>query len=356
MQDDQDNQSSGEILLYQTEDGRTRIECRFENNTLWLSQVLMADLFQTTVPNINIHIKNILAEGELLEAATIKDYLMVRSEGARQVRRPVKYYSLDMIIAVGFRVRSPRGTAFRQWATARLKEYLEKGFVLDDERLKNPPGPGVPDYFDELLERIRDIRASEKRMCLQVRDIFALAADYQPDSVETQQFFQIIQNKLHWAATGKTAAELIAERADHTQPNMGLTTWKGAKVRKTDVTIAKNYLRGEEIQQLNRIVTMYLDYAEDQARRRKVLYMRDWREKLDAFLQFNERDILTNAGKVAKEVADRLALEQYEQFHARRLAAEASADEHAFEEAVKNLPAKPTRKKLGTAKKPENKK
>jgi hypothetical protein len=356
MPDDQDNQSSGELLLYQTEDGRTRIECRFENNTLWLSQVLMAELFQSTVPNINIHIKNILSEGELMEVATIKDYLIVRPEGARQVRRPVKYYSLDMIIAVGFRVRSSRGTAFRQWATARLKEYLEKGFVLDDERLKNPPGLGVPDYFDELLERIRDIRASEKRMYLQVRDIFALAADYQPDSAETQQFFQIIQNKLHWAATGKTAAELIAERADHTQPNMGLTTWKGAKVRKTDVTVAKNYLRGEEIQQLNRIVTMYLDYAEDQARRRKVLYMRDWREKLDAFLQFNERDILTNAGKVAKEVADRLALEQYEQFHSRRLASEANADEQAFEAAVKNLPAKPAPKKLGTAKKPEKKK
>ncbi|MEK6771347.1 MAG: virulence RhuM family protein, partial [Pseudomonadota bacterium] len=272
------------------------------------------------------------------------------------VRRPVMYYSLDMIIAVGFRVRSQRGTAFRQWATARLKEYLQKGFVLDDERLKNPPGPGVPDYFDELLERIRDIRASEKRMYLKVRDIFALAADYRPDDAETLKFFQIVQNKLHWAATGKTAAELIAERADHTQPNMGLTSWKGAKVRKTDVAIAKNYLREGEIQELNRIVTMYLDYAEDQARRRNVLYMRDWREKLDAFLQFNERDILTNAGKVAKEVADRLALEHYEKFVARRLTAEAQTDERAFEEAVKKLPSKSPRKKLGASKKSEKKK
>lgn len=220
MTDDDVTQPGGEILLYQTEDGRTRIECRFEDDTLWLSQALMADLFQTTVPNINLHIKNILSEGELTEAATIKDYLIVRSEGARQVRRPVKYYSLDMIIAVGYRVRSHRGTAFRQWATARLSEYLQKGFVLDDERLKNPPGPGVPDYFDELLERIRDIRASEKRMYLKVRDIFALAADYRPDDAETLRFFQVIQNKLHWAATGKTAAELIAERADHTKPNM----------------------------------------------------------------------------------------------------------------------------------------
>jgi len=349
-------QPGGEILLYQAEDGRTRIECRFEDNTLWLSQTLMADLFQTTIPNINLHIKNILSEGELTEAATIKDHLIVRSEGARQVRRPVKYYSLDMIIAVGYRVRSHRGTAFRQWATARLSEYLQKGFVLDDERLKNPPGPGVPDYFDDLLERIRDIRASEKRMYLQVRDIFALAADYRPDDAETLKFFQIIQNKLHWAATGKTAAELIAERADHAQPNMGLTSWKGSKVRKTDVTIAKNYLREGEIQELNRIVTMYLDYAEDQARRRNVLYMRDWREKLDAFLQFNERDILTNAGKIAKEVADRLALEHYEKFAARRLTTEAQADERAFEEAVKKLPAKPPRKKLGTPKKAGKKK
>jgi hypothetical protein len=341
----------GELLLYQTEDGRTRIECRFENNTIWLSQVLMADLFQTTVPNINLHIKNILSEGELAKEATIKDYLIVRPEGAREVRRPVKYYNLDMILAVGFRIRSDRGTAFRQWATARLKEYLVKGFVLDDERLKNPPGPGVPDYFDEMLERIRDIRASEKRMYLQVRDIFALAADYQPNGADTQSFFQIIQNKLHWAATGKTAAEIIAARADHTQPNMGLTAWKDVKVRKTDVTIAKNYLREDEIAELNRIVTMYLDYAEDQARRRNVLYMRDWREKLDAFLQFNERDVLTNSGKVAKEVADSLALEQYDQFQVHRLVVEAQADERAFETAVKKLPVAPPRKKSGKPKK-----
>lgn len=304
MRNEEENQPGGELLLYQTEDGRTRIECRFEHETLWLTQAQMADLFQTTPQNITLHLKAIYAEGEQSEAATCKSYLQVRQEGGRSVRRQVRHYRLEVVLAVGFRVRSPRGTQFRQWATARLQEYLLKGFVLDDERLKNPPGPGVPDYFDELLERIRDIRASEQRMYLKVRDIFALAADYQPDAAETQQFFQVIQNKLHWAVTGKTAAELIAERADHTQPNMGLTTWKGAKVRRTDVTVAKNYLREGEIQELNRIVTMYLDYAEDQARRRKVLYMRDWREKLDAFLQFNERDILTNAGKVAKEVAD----------------------------------------------------
>lgn len=344
MTEQVDSQPSGEILLYQTEDGRTRIECRFENETLWLSQSMMADLFQVTIPTINEHLKGIYAEGELGSDPTIRKFRIVRLEGARQVTREIEHYNLEAILAVGFRVRSHRGTAFRQWATARLKEYLVKGFVLDDERLKNPPGPGVPDYFDEMLERIRDIRASEKRMYLQVRDIFALAADYQPDAAETQTFFQIIQNKLHWAATGKTAAELIAERADHTQPNMGLTSWKAAKPRKTDVTVAKNYLREGEIVELNRIVTMYLDYAEDQARRRKVLYMHDWREKLDAFLKFNERDILTNAGRVAKEVADRLALKQYDQFQARRLASEAETDERAFEAAVKKLPAEPPRK------------
>ena len=345
------SEPGGEILLYQTEDGRTRIECRFEDETAWLTQAQMAELFQTTSQNITLHLKCIYAEGEQAEDATCKTYLQVRLEGGRRVQRHVRHYRLEVVLAVGFRVRSHRGTQFRQWATARLQEYLHKGFVLDDQRLKSPPGPGVPDYFDELLERIRDIRASEKRMYLKVRDIFALAADYLPDTAETQQFFQIIQNKLHWAATGRTAAELIAERADHAQPNMGLTSWTGLKVRKTDVTVAKNYLSQHEIEELNRVVTMYLDYAEDQAHRRHVLYMRNWREKLDAFLKFNERDILTNPGRVAKEVADRLALEQYDRFHARRLAVEAQADERAFEEAVKNLSASPPRKKPRKAKK-----
>ena len=342
------NKPGGEIILYQTEDGQTRIECRFENENIWLSQALLAELFQTTIPNINLHIKNILTEGELPEAATIKDYLIVRQEGNRQVERPVKHYSLEMIVAVGYRVKSARGTTFRQWATARLKEYLLKGFVLDDERLKNPPGTGAPDYFDDLLERIRDIRASEKRMYLKVRDIFALATDYNPTAAETQEFFQIIQNKLHWAVTDKTAAELIAGCADHTKPNMGLTAWRGAKVRRMDVTVAKNYLRENEIGELNRIVTMYLDFAEDQALRRKVLYMRDWKEKLNAFLQFNERDILTHAGRVEKAVADQLALEEYDKFEVCRLKAEAATDECTFEQAIKQLPAKkPGKKKKG---------
>jgi hypothetical protein len=331
------------MLLYQTEDGRTRIECRLADDTLWMTQPQLAELFQVTPPTINEHLKGIYAEGELEPERTIRKFRMVRPEGGRRVARNLDHYNLDAILAVGYRVRSARGTAFRQWATARLKEYLVKGFVLDDERLKNPPGPDTPDYFDELLERIRDIRASEKRMYLKVRDIFALAADYRPEATETHEFFQIIQNKLHWAATGKTAPQLIAERADATQPNMGLTSWKSAKVRKADVTVAKNYLRADEIGELNRIVGMYLDYAEDQARRRRVLYMRDWRERLDAFLEFNQRDILRDAGKVSKAVADRLALDQYEKFHARRLAAEAQADEAAFEQAVKRLP-KPPRK------------
>jgi hypothetical protein len=318
-----------------------------------LTQKLIADLFQKDVRTINEHLQNIYQDRELVPEATIRKFRIVRQEGGREVTRTVDHYNLDAILAVGYRVRSPQGTSFRQWATAQLKEYLVKGFILDDERLKNPPGPDVPDYFDELLARIRDIRSSEKRMYLKVRDIFALAADYRPDDAETQQFFQIIQNKLHWAATGQTAAELIAARADQVKPNMGLTSWKGTKVRKTDVTVAKNYLREGEIQELNRIVTMYLDYAEDLALRRKVLYMRDWREKLDAFLQFNERDILANAGKVAKEVADSLALEHYEKFAARRLIVEAQADEQAFEEAVKKLPAKPLRKKANKPKKPK---
>jgi hypothetical protein len=310
--------STGEIILYQTEDGHTRVECRFANENIWLSQVLMAELFQTTVPNINLHIKNILAEGELAERATIKDYLIVRREGARQVERPVKHYSLEMIVAVGYRVKSARGTAFRQWATTRLKEYLLKGFVLDDERLKNPPGPGVPDYFDEVLERIRDIRASERRMYLRVRDILALAADYRADDAETQAFYQTVQNKQHFAVTGKTAPELIMQRADAARPNMGLTTWKGAVVRRGDVSVAKNYLREEEVAELNRVVTMFLDFAEDQAKRRKQVFLKDWRERLDSFLRFNERAVLPDAGRVSREEANRQAEAEYERFAQRR--------------------------------------
>jgi hypothetical protein len=336
--------ATGEIILYRTEDGDTRIECRFAEGTIWLSQALIADLFQTTVPNVNLHLKNIYEEAELSAEATIKDFLIVRQEGERKVSRTVFHYNLHAILAVGYRVQSPRGIQFRQWATARLEEYLRKGFVLDDERLKNPPGPGVPDYFDELLERIRDIRASERRMYLRVREILALAADYEPRDEDTQVFFQTVQNKLHFAMTGMTAPELIAERADHTKPNMGLTTWKGIVVRRADAGIAKNYLNESEISELNRIVTMFLDFAEDQAKRRRQVFMRDWKERLDAFLKLNERVILSDAGRVSRETAEEIAEKQYELFEKRRRKMiEAAAEVEnvkALEEAAKKLPKK----------------
>lgn len=295
------------VLLYNTEDGTTRLEIRFANETLWLSQIDMAELFQTSVPNINAHLKSIYAEGELEEDRTIQSYLIVRSEGARKVTRPVLHYTLPAILAVGFRVRSPRGTQFRQWATARLEEYLQKGFVLDDERLKHPPGAGVPDYFDELLERIRDIRASEARMYLRVRDILALAADYAPRDLESARVVQTVHNTLYFAVTGLTASELITARTDAAQPNMGLTTWQGDAIRKGEVTVAKNYLLEPEIAELNRIVVMFLDYAEDQARRRQQLFLKDWATKLGEFLRFNERDVLPGGGRVSREEADRKA-------------------------------------------------
>jgi hypothetical protein len=254
------------------------------------------------------------------------------------------HYNLPAILAIGYRVQSKRGTQFRQWATARIEEYLRKGFVLDDERLKNPPGPGIPDYFDELLERIRDIRASERRMYLRVREILALAADYDPGDEETQLFFQTVQNKLHFAVTGKTAPELIALRADHTKPNMGLTAWKGAVVRRGDVGIAKNYLNAREIAELNRIVVMFLDFAEDQAKRRRQIFTRDWKQRLDDFLQLNERSILSDAGRVSREKAERIVGKEFALFEKRRrVQAESVADADtikALEETAKKLPKK----------------
>ncbi len=313
---------TGEIVLYPTEDGRSRVECRFAGKTVWLTQSLMAELFDISIPTVNEHLKGIYEDGELDLEATIRKFRIVRREGVREVARNLDHYSLDAILAVGYRVRSPRGAQFRRWASERLSEYLVKGFTMDDERLKNPPvaGSGVPDYFDELLERIRDIRASERRMYLRVKELFALAADYRSASSECVTFFQIIQNKLHFAATGRTAAELIAARADSSKPNMGLMAWKGATVRKADVTAGKNYLNEEEISELNRIVVMWLDYAEDQAKRRKQVFLRDWETKLNEFLRFNERRVLPNAGRVSKEDADRKAEAEYEEFSARRRA------------------------------------
>jgi hypothetical protein len=332
--------TSSEIVFYQGEDGRSRIQVRLDGGTVWLTQRLLAELYQVTVPTINEHLGNLFEEEELDPAATIRKFRIVQPEGKREVSRLVDHYNLDVVLAVGYRVRSARGTQFRRWATERLSEYLAKGFVLDDERLKEGRTLGA-DYFDELLERIREIRASEKRFYQKIRDLYTLAVDYDPSTHETKEFFQIVQNKLHWAITGSTAAEIIAERANADKPNMGLSTWKGAKIRKGDITVAKNYLTDDEIRQLNRIVTMYLDYAEEQAERRKPLYMRDWREKLDGFLQFNERDILKNAGRVSAEVAQKLALAEYEKFERRRITDEAAAPDDLEQSVARLNPKKP---------------
>ena len=334
------------ILIYQAEDGKTHINVRMEGDTVWLTQSAMAELFQTSSQNITIHIKNIYAEGELSEEATCKDYLQVQLEGSREVQRALKHYNLEVIIAVGYRVKSHRGTQFRRWATERLREYLVKGFTMDDERLKEGRGLGA-DYFDELLERIRDIRASEKQFYRKITEIYSLAVDYDPNAEITHEFYASVQNKLHWAITGHTAAELIAERASAAKPNMGLTSWKGKKVRQADVIVAKNYLAEDELRSLNRIVTMYLDYAEDQAERHQPMYMRDWAQKLDAFLQFNERDILKDAGKVSKAVAERLALEQYDIFHAHRLTIEAEAETLEDDAELKRITQTVDEKKRG---------
>jgi len=307
-----------DILIYQLEDGKTKVDVRLENETVWMTQKAIAELYQTTPQNITLHIKNIYEEGELEENSTCKNYLQVQTEGNRTVQRNSRHYNLEMIIAVGYRVRSSRGTQFRRWAIERLNEYLVKGFTMDDERLKGMRNIG-DDYFDELLERIRDIRASEKRFYKKITDIYALSIDYDGKSEEAKKFFATVQNKLHFAIHGHTAAELIEQRADASKDNMGLTTWKGDKVRKGDITVAKNYLTEKEIKSLNRIVTMYLDYAEDQAERRNPMHMKDWEEKLNAFLKFNERDILTGAGSISHEVAKELAEKEYEEFNQKRL-------------------------------------
>jgi hypothetical protein len=331
--------SQSEMIIYQSDDGRIRLETRLQNETLWVTQSQMAELFQTTVANINIHIKNILDEGELTEAATIKDFLIVRLEGQREVQRNIAHYNLDMVISVGYRVKSVIATRFRIWATQQLKDYIIKGFVIDDERLKNPPvaGSAVPDYFAEMLERLRDIRASERRMYLRVREIFAMAADYEPTLAETTRFFSVIQNKLHFAATGMTAAELIVSRADHAKPNMGLSTWLKDEVRKTDVVIAKNYLAENEVTELNRIVTMWLDFAEDQATRRKQVFMQDWANKLDDFLKFNDRVVLNNAGNVSKKQADAKAGAEFEKFAETRRALKEKQAETDYFKQLENL-------------------
>lgn len=325
-----------DILIYQTEDGQTRIDVLLDGQSVWLTQAAIAELYQTSPQNITQHIKAVYEEHELTEGATCKKYLQVQLEGQRQVQRELKHYNLDMILAVGYRVRSHRGTQFRRWATERLSEYLVKGFVMDDQRLKEGRNLGA-DYFEELLERIRDIRASEKRFYHKIKDIYSLAVDYDSHAEITQQFFATVQNKLHWAITGHTAAELIQARADADKPNMGLTSWKGAKVRRADVGVAKNYLSEEELQSLNRIVTMYLDYAEDQAQRQHPMTMQAWAEKLDVFLQFNGREVLQNAGSVSKQIAEELAQKEYEKFNTARLQAEADCADEELEQHIKSL-------------------
>jgi hypothetical protein len=330
--------SSGELILYTTEDGKASVQLRVAQGSVWLTQLELAELFQTSKQNISLHIKNILAEGELQADSVVKEYLTTAADGKNY---KTLLYNLDMILAVGYRVRSLRGTQFRQWATLQLREYLVKGFVMDDARLKEP---GRWDYFDELLERIREIRASEKRFYQKVRDLFATAVDYDKNSDTAQLFFRKVQNKMLWAVTGHTAAELIADRADPSQPNMNLQSWSGGRVRKQDVVVAKNYLQKAELEELDRVVVMYLDYAEDQAKRRNTMTMGEWEEKLDSFLSFNERDLLTHAGRVRAEVAEKLAQERYVVFDAQRRMAErqlADAEDMKEIEALgKRLPSK----------------
>ncbi|MGP9768669.1 virulence RhuM family protein [Halomonas sp. AOP13-D3-9] len=309
--------ADNDLILYTTDDGEAQLVLREIGGQVWLTQLEMADLYQSSKQNIGKHVKAVLSEGELAEEAVVNRKFTTAADGKEYL---TLLYALPMVIAVGYRVRSPRGTQFRKWATRTLAEYITKGFVMDDERLKSPPvgHSTAPDYFDEMLERIRDIRASERRVYLRIREIFALAADYEPSLKETTKFFQTIQNKLHYACSGHTAAELIYYRSDATKPNMGLTHLKGAEVRKQDVTTAKNYLSENEIRELNRIVSMWLDFAEDQASRRKQVFLNDWQQKLDQFLQFNDRDVLTNAGSMSKKDADAKALVEYERYAQQR--------------------------------------
>ncbi len=326
--------ADGQILIYQ--DGATRLQVRLDGRTVWLTQALIAELFQTTKQNVSLHLRNIFAERELEADSVVKESLTTAADGKRY---RTLYYNLDAILAVGYRVRSARGTAFRQWATARLSELLVKGFTLDDERLKDGRSLGS-DYFDELLERIRAIRASERMFYQKITDIYATSIDYDPVHALSQTFFATVQNKLHFAIHGRTAAEVIKGRADAVKPRMGLTTWKNAPhgpIRKADVAVAKNYLSQPEIAELNRVVTMYLDFAEDQARRKKPMHMAEWVQRLDAFLQFNERNVLTHAGAVSHQMAEAHAHAQFEQYDAERRRLEGTQPSSDFDRAVEEV-------------------
>ena len=327
------------IIIYSSEDGKTKLDVKLENETLWLNQKQLCELFGKSKSTISEHIKTIFEDEELDEKVVVRNYRTTTQHGAIEGKTQstdVKYYNLDMIIALGFKVRSRTGVQFRKWANNILKEYVVKGFAMDDERLKNPPVANslVPDYFEEMIERIRDIRASERRVYLRVKEIFALASDYDPSWSETTRFFQHIQNKLHFAITKLTAAEIISQRANASLPNMGITTLSTDSIKSTDVTVAKNYLSEKEIEELNRIVVMWLDYAEDQAKRKQQVFLNDWENRLDAFLEFNERDILQNFGQISKKEADKKAKDEYKIFSAQR---RAQKEEQGFIENIKAL-------------------
>jgi hypothetical protein len=325
------DEPQSQLLLYQTEDGKTRLEVRLENETVWLTQNQMAELFQTSIPNVSMHIRNVFAEGELQPGSVVKEFLTTAADGKNY---QTKFYNLDVIISVGYRVKSHRGTQFRIWATQRLREYIVKGFALDDERFKRAGGGN---YFEELLARIRDIRSSEKVFWRKVLEIYATSIDYDPGEEASQVFFATVQNKMHWAAHGHTAAEIVHKRSDAARPNMGLMSWQGTKPSKGEAVIAKNYLTAEELEGLNRIVNAYLEFAELQALNRKPMYMRDWISKLDDFLRLGEREILTHAGTISHEEALRKAELEFEKFRVLQLA-QPSKVEKDFDEAVKKLP------------------
>jgi hypothetical protein len=329
----------GEILIYQTQDGLTEIQLKTYENSVWLSQADIAELFQKARHTVTEHIQHIFHEGELLPEAVCRNFRHTAQDGKSY---NLQYYNLDIILAVGYRVRSARGTQFRQWATTALKEYLIKGFVLNDARLKNPGGM---DYFDDLLERIRDIRNSEKRFYQKVRNIYATSIDYDPKSEDAQIFFKTVQNKMLWAVTRKTAAEIIVERANINLPNMGLKSWPNQNIRKPDVIISKNYLIHEELTELNRIVTMFLDYAEDQAKLRKTITMQDWAQRVDKFLAFNDREVLTHAGSISHEQAEQLVYEKYDLFKLQQREIETLAAEAEYLEELAVLEKDAIRKK-----------
>ena len=334
----QDLATRTEFLLYKTEDGRVRIQTRLENETAWLTINQMAELFQVDKSGVSRHLKNVYDTGELTREATVAKIATVQREGSREVTRQVEHYNLDAIISVGYRVNSIRGTQFRIWATQRIREYIVKGFAMDDERLKETGGGN---YFDELLARIRDIRSSEKVFWRKVLDIYATSIDYDPNADVSREFFKVIQNKMHWAAHGQTAAEVIHGRADASQPNMGMTNWTGTRIRKQETEIAKNYLTAEELDLLNRIVTLYLDFAELQAIQHRTMSMRDWVEKLDDFLKLSGRDILTHAGKISHDAAMLKAHEEYEKFRQTQLEEPTPVEQHFIEaeEEVKRIEA-----------------